>query len=210
MSPEVAGTIAIAKDVAMGLAAVVGATAAVIGLKAWRHQLRGHTEYELARRLLRAVYHARDELHAVRNPLILTGEFAAARQEAGIERDDKRTAFSAEEEGAVYERRWKRLSSAMSDLQLEVTEAEVVWGRAVVGQLKPLRECVGELYASLMLFLRRKQERPQGRSANPEALERIDRIIYKISDDPDQDPFTGKVARAVAQVEDFVRPYLRL
>jgi len=40
---------------------------AALGLQAWRTQLKDKTEYELARRVLRAVYQVRDSRQAVRN-----------------------------------------------------------------------------------------------------------------------------------------------
>jgi hypothetical protein len=69
------------KDVATAGAAIVAAVVAVLGLRAWRRQLRGQTQYELARRLLRAVYRVRDEIQGVRNPVIMASEFETARHE---------------------------------------------------------------------------------------------------------------------------------
>jgi hypothetical protein len=199
-----------AKDVVTAAAAIAAAAVAAMGLKAWRRQLLGHAEYELSRRLLRAVYRARDELHAVRNPLILASEFTAALQSDEHKPSGDPPISFEDREAAVYGERWKRLASALSDLQVEVTEAEVLWGRSIVERLKPLRECVSVLYTNLTSFLRRGR---RGSGAEPaaeiERIERIERIIYKISDDPQQDPFTGQVAEAVAQIEEFIRPHLK-
>ena len=102
VNSDMADFISIAKDITTGLAALIGAGVAIVGLRAWQHQLKGKTEYELARRLLRAVYRVRDEIHNVRNPAIMPGEFAVAIEEAGIESDDpSKDLFTGEVSDAV-------------------------------------------------------------------------------------------------------------
>jgi hypothetical protein len=194
MSPELAALVSLVKDIATGAAALVAGTVAVLGLKTWRRQLHGQAQYDLARRLLRAVYRARDELQNVRNPLILRSESAAARNEAGLPPTQTALGSSPEELSAVYERRWSRLATAMSDLQLEMTEAEVIFGQVVVDQLDPFRRCVIDLSLNLRHFLRGKVDRPS--TFDPDKRQRVEAIVYKISDDPDEDPLTRLRARS--------------
>jgi hypothetical protein len=210
MTIEIATAVAIAKDVATGLAAIVAASVAVIGLRAWRRQLHGQTEYDLARRVLRAVYRVRDELQGVRSPLILASEFEAARRETGAPSSDKASPFTTDDEAAVYERRWKRLATALSDLQVEVIETEVIWGKSAVAQLKPLRQCVSDLNANLTLFFLHKRRQSDGYQTAPDVRERTEQIVWKVSDDPGQDQFSRRIEEAVAQIEDLVRPRLKL
>ncbi|OQY20711.1 MAG: hypothetical protein B6I35_10155, partial [Anaerolineaceae bacterium 4572_32.2] len=77
--------ITLAKDVVTILAALVAATVAIMGLRTWRKQLRGKTEYELARRLLRSVYRVRDAIRIVRNPFISSAETVQSMREAESE-----------------------------------------------------------------------------------------------------------------------------
>ena len=120
------------RDIVVALAAIGSVGAAWLGLKTWRKQLKGNTEYELSRRLLRAVFKTREAIRQVRNPLITAGEFEYAAKQAGkvIEKE------IGEEIGAlsmrdVYESRWKLVNQALLDLQVEVLEAEVIWGSTI-------------------------------------------------------------------------------
>jgi type IV secretory pathway VirB2 component (pilin) len=56
------------KDIVTGLAAATAAVIGVLGLRTWKAQLKGKTEYETARSLLRCVYRVRDAMRVVRNP----------------------------------------------------------------------------------------------------------------------------------------------
>lgn len=68
------GRISLIKDIVTILVALVGGGVAIYGLISWKRQLKGKTEYELARRVLRAVYRLRDAIRGIRNPLQSTGE----------------------------------------------------------------------------------------------------------------------------------------
>ncbi len=54
------------RDLLLVVPAWTGAVVAILGLNAWRRQLRGKDDYELARRLLRATYRYRDSLRRAR------------------------------------------------------------------------------------------------------------------------------------------------
>ena len=45
-----------AKEIILTIAAIIGVVVAFVGLRTWRKQLKGNTEYELARRFLHSVY----------------------------------------------------------------------------------------------------------------------------------------------------------
>ena len=57
----------IALAAAVGIAAGVGIYVGVMGLNAWRRELSGKAEWELARRALRQVYEVRDTLRQARD-----------------------------------------------------------------------------------------------------------------------------------------------
>jgi hypothetical protein len=173
-------------------AAIIGVWIAWRGLKSWRDQLTGRTEYELARRLLRAVYRVRDGIRSVRNHGIVPAEVAVASAEAGIEHDNSRIDFSNEQICAVYNRRWQHLASVLSDLDVEALEAEVLWEQKAVERLRPLRQCVSKLRTNLYLYLRGLQNPTQ--RATAQRSEQIDKIIYEFSEDPNEDEFTAGVS----------------
>ena len=149
--PEWQVYISIGKDIVTAGAALTAAVIAVLGLQAWKRQLRGKTDYELARRFLRAVYSVRDSIRALRNPVQNTEEIVAAFKDST---NTPQNAVNADDsfkiEVGVYHLRWKRVNEAMSDLQVEMLEAEVSWGeaaaatpRATSSSFRPTGRAVG-------------------------------------------------------------------
>jgi hypothetical protein len=192
-------------------AAVTGAWVAVQGLQTWRAQLVGKTEYELARRVLRAVLEVREQIAAVRGPFMPAGEMAAALKAEGIEpepglfNDEQRKKATL----LAYNKRWARVSKAMVDLETELLEAEVVWGEPVRSAQKELRGCVAELYSSLMMYLR-AQDNPPLQKQLGDKVDEYFAVVYQVSDDPTKDKFLSRVATAVQDFEKMLRPHLSL
>jgi hypothetical protein len=201
----------IAKDVASvlsGLAAVaafIGAFVAWRGLKSWRRQLTGRTEYELARRLCRAVYQVRQEIRIVRNPVIFPWEAMLARQEAGIE-DGTPFMVGNKDIVAVYDSRWRQLVIAISNLEVESLEAEVLWGKDVIVRLKPLRDCVTKLRINLNRYIDARLDSRTWRLKLKE-IEETKEIIHW--HEPTEDKFSGEIADAIRNFEEFIRIYLK-
>lgn len=198
-----------AQKIATALAALVAAWVAVQGLRAWQVQLQGKAEYDLARRVLRAAFKVRDQIAQVRSPSVPLGEMVQAYKDAGLDpdgvditRDMKRC------DSLVYQRRWQPLAGALSDLSLEMLEAEVLWGDTVRECERRLQRCTGELNAALSLYLR---DIHADNFRHPEkAAERIDRqfaIVYAIEAD---DEFARKIDGAIEMFETTFRPHLRL
>ena len=134
--------------------AAVGVGVAASGLWTWKAQLRGKTEYEVARRVLRAALWVRDEISVVRTPMIFTGEMVAAFQDAGLDSEKIEVMKDSRTNQLVYSRRWKSLMKAMSDFSAELLEAEALWGSKVREPERQLRGCVAELGASIMMYFR--------------------------------------------------------
>ena len=146
MTPEVISAIA---DSATAIAAACGIGIAFAGLLTWRDQLTGQNEYEVARRLLRVALATRDRIAFVRHPVITGGEVAAAYKEAGLETPQDGLLNDQRADELVYDRRWKELSKALSDLGAELLEAEVLWGPDVHKPASELQRCVGELNGAI-------------------------------------------------------------
>lgn len=194
----------IAKDIITAGAAITAAVVAVKGLRAWKKQLRGKTDYELARRCLKAVYRVRDAIRMVRNPLQSSEEIAAAVKEEGPSipqylSDDYKI------QQAIYSFRLKRASEAFSDLQVELLEAQVSWGTEAVIALQPLQACVLKLQSTIRRHLRRLL--PHG-ALTPARAEEVEIILYV--DEELQDPFSIEIGEAVEQAERFLQPHLKI
>jgi hypothetical protein len=142
-----------AAEILTALAAVAGVLIAGFGINDWKKQLKGKTNYELARRYLRAVYRLRDAIKFVRNPWIPPEETASALKEReGSDLDDLDGSL---ETRAVYSSRWNKIIEAGSDLDLELREAEISWGQEALDVEKNLEISVKKLYVNLKILIER-------------------------------------------------------
>ena len=203
--------ISIGKDVVTALAALTGGIVAILGLKAWRKQLKGKTDYQLARRLLRAVYEVRDDIRLIRSPFQSAAEIAQALKETGVSGSFQDPDFDFKTDQAVYQIRWGKLHEALSNLRVEQLEAEVSWGNEVSTRLRPLRECISKLKVAIRHHLR-QLSRPQVGKHEPdaEAMEALDRIIYEYGGSAEDEVFTNEIRKAVENIEEFLKPHLKL
>ncbi len=200
-------SVAALPDILSACKDIVVIAVAVLGLRAWKQQLKGKTEYDLARRLLKAVYRTRDAMKAFRSPLMCGDEVAQAMKDAGLDPQKGEEVPDWKQVGLAYESRWKPVSEALSDLRVEAVEAEVIWGPKARESLKPLRGCAGELNYAATRYL--QFERGSRRPANDEDSRGVDDIAFMRSEDPEKDPFTGKISDAVKKSEAFLRPKLK-
>lgn len=190
------------KELVVTAAAVVGIVVAVRGLHAWRRQLAGGAEWDLARRLLRRAYGLRDSLQQVRGMLMTGGEIQAAIEKTGRSLPD---GADASEFGlrVGYEVRWSRVRSAASDLDAECLEAEALWGGAAVEAVRPLRTCVQEFGVQLTMYLMLNGK--PGSQCRPEFV-KAERVVFGLPNESGTDEFSEQLAQAVAVAEAFIRP----
>jgi hypothetical protein len=209
MFHEFQGYFSITKDAITGLAAITATVIAIIGLRSWKKQLKGRTEYDLARRLLKAVYRVRDEIEALRMPLIYVGEVRQGLNDIGINAERNEKHYGGRAESLVYQSRWRRLHVALSDLQVELLEAEVSWGDEIMKRQDLLRECVASLFLNVY---RRLWQIDDSRmyEVDSETQKEIDRILYKSISNPEADPFGDEIKRSIEHIEEYVKPYLKL
>lgn len=62
------------KEIIENIGLIVASITAIYGINAWRRELRGRKEYELAEELLSLLYDCRDRLRAIRSPFSRTTE----------------------------------------------------------------------------------------------------------------------------------------
>ena len=175
------------------LAAIVGATMAVIGVNAWKRQMKGKTNYELARRYLKAVYKVRDSIKEVRNPFISIGEITSSLKDSGLSEDEYKDHQKSNR--AVYSARWKRVVEAASELDVELLEAEVIWGKGAVDITSDFTACRRKLFVNLQMFLDGYKKQSLGN----------DEIIY---DTGDENKFNTELIESVEKIEIYLKPFI--
>lgn len=188
------------RELALGVAAVVGAVVAWRGLDAWRHQLRGKTEYEVGLSLLRASFRVREGIALVRHPLLEASEMAAALETPELHADQLPLGRTA-----AYEARWKVIAEAAAELDAARTEAEVLWGSVPADRVNVLKRLVGTLRWAVSTALS-----DQGKfeaQLSPEQRKDIRETMYSM---PGTDSFGDSVESAVRGIEEFVRRRLKI
>lgn len=193
-------------DVAVGMAAVVAAYVAWRGLKTWKEQLSGTSEYELARRVLRALYTHRNAINGVRHPFMSVEEMPEPEDAGEMSREQVRHHGIAK----AYQARWDRVMAARRELDAELLEAEVLWGAELGSRFKAIEALERELFVAVGTHV--QQHDPALHARRREALERRaatrrDVLFGNFDDGPD--PYLSEYVAAVRAIEDYLRPHLR-
>ena len=203
--------LSIIKDIVTIIATIIGSCVAIYGLISWRKQLKGRTEYDLARRVLKAVYKVREAIQSVRDPFQSASEVEMAIKETCNSIEENSPDYRIKSTTSVYQIRWNRLNRALLELKFELLEAEVSWGRNVHNKINPLNECIGKLCSTINLHLHSLQNNYHETSQrDAENINSRLKILYTVSDDPNKDDFLNQINLAVIEVEEFLKPYLKL
>ena len=189
----------IIKDSLTGIAAAVAVGVAIAGLKTWKRQLHGNTEYDLARRLLRATYKLREAINFVRAAFIPAGETDKALEDAGL-KDAPVAEREKRAQELVYQARWKPVIQARIEFDAELLEAEALWGPEMQPLGLAVKQCMGELVAALQRYLSHRM---------PDDLERY-QAIHDIVFGSEDDEYTKRLQVAIAAIENSLRPHLKL
>ena len=187
------------------IAAVVGVWVAWRGVSAWRSELRGRTEYDLARRILVGVYRVREGVRSVRSPLMSSAEYA---QREG--RDPKSEGTSAADLAYAYDRRFKAIRDAMDGLDVDFLEAEAVWGNLLATPAGELRQCVRELWVSITMYVNSHQTSPPWSERDRErVMKQVQPIIWPMGTPATPDYFGDRLTHAVESFDGLLKVHLR-
>lgn len=174
---------------------IIGTVGAIVigalGLFTWRRQLRGTSEYELAKKAILKTYEVQQAIQSVRNPMIY------------LSKEEIEAGRRLEEEQRIYNERMAHLYDKWAELQTIRLEAKVIWHDGDHKVFDELHQRIGNMRAAIWLHFWMK-----GAYAGPGAtvdnnLERRmenDKIVYYSSDD---DEFSLKIAMSVKCIEGF-------
>ena len=199
------------KDAVQAVFAAIGSIVAILGLRAWRQQLAGKTEYEMASRLLRAVYKVRDQVNSLRSPFISVGEMSSAAKAKYADEDELSQALHIKKNHLAelaYEVRWEKVQEAISDLDVQELEAEVLWGDLLKPILKELYNCLRDLRSTLVDYLSIKRGE-YGEISSEDRL-KIEKVVcqgWGMRLDG-KDEFGDRFGKAITSLSVAVRPYL--
>lgn len=196
------------KDVLLLLFAGLGSITAFYGLRVWRKQLKGKTEYELARRMLLSVYKIRDAIKVVRNPFIPVGEIYEAKKEYQKEDIGGTIANRENDNYAVYKSRWKSILEAFSSLDLDLLEAEVIFDDKLGEEYKKLKRLVLKLSMAIQECLRYQSKSSLNKN-DIKRNEQYEILMYDHSSEDEEDSYSQEINEVVIKFEQKLRKYLK-
>lgn len=194
------------KDVVVVAAPATGAWVAVKGLSTWRRQLKGQSDYNLAKDVLINLYKYRDALFFVRHPLMTGSELKLPE---GIEEKELKYAeVNYLRTETAYQNRWDKVVEVRSKLQTNIVEIEALWEADLAQQLKNIFVHEKDLMFNISCYLR--VINPSIHAENKEFdREHVDRnMIYDTLKD-ESDTFRMAFKKTLTPFEDEMRGKLK-
>jgi len=193
----------IINDIILSLAAITGAIVAVRGLSAWKRQLSGKAEYELAHRLLKATYRLREAVRLVRSPVMFGGEMPEPPEgHPAAESEAEKRSYGVTQ---AYEKRWENVRKVHIDIEAELIEAEVLWGTQVREKFLSLFDVEHDLYVNILAYL--DHINPENRERRtPEEAKANRLILYGTGSNDD---FYRRLQDSIATIEIELKPHLK-
>lgn len=200
---------AIFNDIVTGVSAAVVAILAAFGLNTWKVQLRGTAEYELARRVLRAVLRTRDRVALTRSRFVSAGEMELAFKASGETVPVNAEEARRRQYELAIDARWRFLVSAASELEAEILEAEVLWGAPCVDAGLELRKLVWRLGNAIEEHLHEQRSPPPRGEIMSDERKRRAVVLWGGAALDETNSFTGELTAVVSRFETLLRPKLQ-
>src|SRR5687768_11448247 len=138
MASQFAEFTTIAQNIIVSICGIATAIIAYLGLTAWRKELKGKSEYEKAKEVLKAAYRVRSAVSHVRHPIIHNSEYPQGMVDETGHLTGENDLEGKEE---VYKTRWKVLTDAFGELEEHCLEGQIEWGPEFKDVIVPLRKC---------------------------------------------------------------------
>ena len=185
------------KDVVSIVGTIGALTIGGLGLFTWRRQLRGTSEYEVAKKAILKTYEVQQALQTVRNPMLY------------LSKEEVEAGRRLEEEQRIYSERMTYLNEKWAELQTIRLEAKVIWGKEAQESFNEIQQRIGNLRGAIWLhfWMKGAYAGPGATVDNsPERVTENDKIVYFTSE---EDEFSQQIAESTAKVEKFFGPKVR-
>ncbi|EOX1771825.1 hypothetical protein ACPD1F_000611 [Vibrio cholerae] len=185
------------KDVFSILGTIGALIIGTFGLFTWRRQLRGTSEYDLAKKAVFKTYEVQQALQAVRNPMLY------------LSKEEVEAGRRLEEEQRIYNERMTLLYEKWAELQTIRLETKAIWSDSAHNCFNEIQQRIGDLRGAIWLhFWMKGAYGGPGATVdnNPERVIENDKVVYFVSDD---DEFSQKIFKSVEKVELFFGPKIR-
>ncbi|TCS35684.1 hypothetical protein [Reinekea marinisedimentorum] len=188
---------ALTKDVFSILGTLGALIIGSIGLFTWKRQLKGTSEYELAKKAILKTYQVEQAIQAVRNPML------------HLKQEEVESGNQLQEEQRIYNERLSYMFEKWSELQTIRLESKVVWSTSAHSAFDDLQKVIGKLKASIWLhfWLKGAYAAPGATvDRDPDRVAENDKIVYFIDG---EDAFSKAIKNSVMKVEGFFSSKIR-
>lgn len=192
------------KDIISIIAPIAALVIAALGLQTWKRQLYGKSEYNIAKKLLKATYKYREAIQSVRHPSMDYSEIQNPPKDDTQPNNERRTRYYAATK--AYDNRWSKITEARIEIDTELLEAEVLLGKKVKEKYSNLFSVGKKLFLNIRHYLN---------ELNPDSRVHFSYdhdIIYsklvgenKFADD---DAYTNELNKSIFEIENELRPHL--
>ncbi|HAS6177097.1 TPA: hypothetical protein I7155_22295 [Vibrio vulnificus] len=179
------------KDVVSIIGTFGALTVAVLGLFTWKRQLRGTSEYEVAKNAILKTYQVQQAIQAVRHPML------------HLKKEEVEAGNQLQEEQRIYNERLSALSNVWSELQTIRLESKAIWSEEAYTSFDDIQKCVNKINADIWLhfWLKGAYAGPGATvDRSPKRVAKNNEVVYYTSE---EDPFSTQIAASVKRVEDF-------
>jgi hypothetical protein len=193
------------KEQIVSISALIGVFIAISGLRAWRKELKGKSEYEKAKEILKAVYLVRERFKTVRAVGINSYEYPGNLCD-GL---DGRLLPQFEYEGTsyAYQQRMKVLDESFNELEHKTLDAQVEWPNDFENVIAPMRFCRVRLMFAIYNFVESKRDKSRRILSQPE-IDDLRLTLNYMGENVQDDTFTTQINNAVALYERKLRPHI--
>ncbi len=188
----------------LAISAILVAFFTFLGLHTWRKQLKGKSEYEKAKEVLKAVYTVRDAFNYVRNNFIFSYEYPEEMLDSS---GYLKNGFKYEGNLHVYNKRLELLNEAFLELEEKHLDAQIEWGSEFQDVIKPLRECRGELLSAIRLYLEDLKQNTNITTSPEDKMDILKKVFFQEADSEHGD-FTKKINDAVDKFYSRLQPFI--
>lgn len=194
------------KDIALTLAASSSIYVGIAGVSAWKRQLKGNTEYMLAKSVLTALYELRGAIDLARNGFQSYYPDLPADELNKLEQKEKYWLIISKN----YEKRLEIIKLAEAKLKSCLIEVEVVWGRDLIVKAKPLTKLINELFFAMQecinydLCCTINVKMPT--DDEYERYKEHKKILYKSFNEDDE--YMNRIECAVSEIESELKPHI--
>jgi hypothetical protein len=195
----------ILKDIALALAAIVTPWVAWQGLQTWQRELRGKAYFDAARGLARATYKVREELAAARSPLLRGSEYPSDYDPSEYPQPNPEEEASAL--AYVYKNRWQPVQDALREFNIQLLEAEALWGPDIRHDSETLQRCATTVFVAFESMV--DDARTNGEIfAADRNFARVVRSQAAASATATDNQLSNDIKAAVEALEARIRPHL--